>query len=567
MKIKSLFINGFKNIVNQTLDFPDNLSYLTLIGLNGSGKSNYMEALSLIFCSYYKGKKDDIDFEYKLVYTLSDGKEYMLSNGEDAIDGNVTKLQDISLPTNVIACYSGESQRLWNLAYSESYEQFFNTAINNAYEEPKMLYVNKDVWTISLIALMCCMDSSSEIKTFLEEHFHITDLSEVKLCLSIDQSKLAGYKSNEVTKCLQRLSDGEQYMSSVASMDFDNGLNSGTVDFCRHLFFNLYLAYLPKKHGTTRLDAVITDIDIKIGDNISYKDISEGEKKLLLLECITKILGDKDSLLILDEPDSHVHIANKHLICQMCRDFVGQTVLSTHSPYVTNDVDFESLRFIASGEIQNIANIRTITNSMTDGSFDVLEGTMLMSNKRLIVTEGPYDIKYIRHAAKILGQDNPQYLKILSDISFVFQGGANEKEDYFNMVIKPILNQLDKVLFIFDVDADNNKNGQKGYKWIKSLEHNDDNKVDSLLYAESYPINDIDTLPPCYIEDFFPLSVELSTAIANFHVPLHFSEIKKANNISSSMKTNLKSKYKDYGKEDLNKFKPLLDEILRIFEL
>lgn len=85
MHINSLFINGYKNIKNQTISFPENLSYITLIGLNGSGKSNYMEAISLIFSAYYRGKKEDIDFEYKLCYTLSDRSEYILSNNSDSL--------------------------------------------------------------------------------------------------------------------------------------------------------------------------------------------------------------------------------------------------------------------------------------------------------------------------------------------------------------------------------------------------------------------------------------------------------------------------------------------------
>lgn len=564
MHIRRLFIDGFKNIRNQVIDFPEKLSYLTLIGLNGSGKSNYMEALSLIFNSYYRGTKDNIPFRYELIYTLSDNKECMLSKDKDTVDGKNVKIANVPLPSNVIACYSGESQRLWNIAYKDFYEEFFNKAVNNEYEEPRMLYVNKSVWTISLIALMC--STSDEIESFLNTHFNIHDLAEVTLKIKFNEENLGAYKSTELTGFLRRIKEDGQFMSSVATMDIGNNLIPGSIEYCRHIFFYLYLACLPKRNDVNKIDAVIEDIDIIIGD-MSYKNISEGEKKLLLIECITKILGGKDSLLILDEPDSHVHIANKHLICQLCDEFEGQTVLSTHSPYIINEVDFDSLRFVKLGIIENIDSIRNLTTSITDGSFDVIDGTMLISNKKLVVTEGPYDIKYIKHAAKQLAQDTPRYNKILAELSFVFQSGANSTEDYFTTVVKPIISQLDKVLFVFDVDADNNKNGQKGFKYIKGIQNNFEQKVEALLYAESYPIRDIEKASPCYVEDFFPLTEDLKNAISSFHSPLHFSEIKKANNISGAMKKTLQTKYKDYGKEDLGKFKVLLDEILRIFGL
>lgn len=564
MRIKSLFINGYKNIKNQTIEFPDNLSYITLIGLNGSGKSNYMEALSLILNAYYKGKKEAVPFEYKLSYALSDGNEYTLTNGADSKNGIAIKLSEIKLPYNVIACYSGESQRLWNVAYKDIYEEFFNKAVNNDYEEPHMLYINKYVWTISLIALMC--SNSQDIQEFLSLHFYINDLSKVTLNFTIDDDNLGAYKSTALKDFLQRLKADGQYMSAVATMDIGNDLECGSLNYCRHIFFYLYLACLPKRNDVNKIDAVIKDVDIKIGE-MSYKNISEGEKKLLLIECITKILGSDDSLLILDEPDSHVHIAYKHLICQLCDEFNGQTIMSTHSPTVINDVDFVSLRFVKAGCIENISNVRTIILSMTDGTFDITDGTILIANRRLVVTEGPNDIKFIKHAAKELAKDNVIYNKILTDISFVFQSGANSTEDYFTAIIKPLINNLDKILFIFDVDADNNRSGQKGYEQVQKKKTIYGDKVEALFYSDSYPITDINDVKPCYIEDFFPLTEDLSNYMQSFKTPIRYSEIKKANAFSAEMKTHIKTHYQEYGKGQLENFKVLLDEILRIFGL
>ena len=46
MRLKSLYINDYKNIKEQTFDFSDNTGYIALIGLNGSGKSNLLEAIA-----------------------------------------------------------------------------------------------------------------------------------------------------------------------------------------------------------------------------------------------------------------------------------------------------------------------------------------------------------------------------------------------------------------------------------------------------------------------------------------------------------------------------------------
>lgn len=53
MKLKSLKIEGFKNLTGAdgwfTLDFTNKDGITVLIGNNGSGKSNVLEAISAIF--------------------------------------------------------------------------------------------------------------------------------------------------------------------------------------------------------------------------------------------------------------------------------------------------------------------------------------------------------------------------------------------------------------------------------------------------------------------------------------------------------------------------------------
>ena len=57
MRLKSLYINDYKNIKEQTFDFSDNTGYIALIGLNGSGKSNLLEAIALVFNGLLNKKK------------------------------------------------------------------------------------------------------------------------------------------------------------------------------------------------------------------------------------------------------------------------------------------------------------------------------------------------------------------------------------------------------------------------------------------------------------------------------------------------------------------------------
>ena len=72
MKLHSLTINGngYKNL-NDTFSFDNNSGYIALIGLNGSGKSNLLEAISIVFDGIVNKKGSGIPFDYKIEYELN----------------------------------------------------------------------------------------------------------------------------------------------------------------------------------------------------------------------------------------------------------------------------------------------------------------------------------------------------------------------------------------------------------------------------------------------------------------------------------------------------------------
>lgn len=53
MKLNKLRIIGYKNIQEKEFNFSANQGIIALVGENGSGKSNLLEAISYIFNSAY----------------------------------------------------------------------------------------------------------------------------------------------------------------------------------------------------------------------------------------------------------------------------------------------------------------------------------------------------------------------------------------------------------------------------------------------------------------------------------------------------------------------------------
>ncbi len=306
MNLSYLHIDKYKNIHNKDFDFSKNTGYIALIGENGSGKSNLLEAISIIFSCLYN--EQDAPFNYKIAYDL-DGKSQIIESKEGKIISEKAKY-----PSSVITCYSGEDLRLWYLAYEFYHMQYFNKAINNKIYTPSLLYINKYCWEIAFISLLCASEQGDKaVESFLKSKLGINEISDVDIYFKINQEKLEKFKEHDALKWFNRFSETDYKVNARVLATTDSNPSTEAIRKQKNyktIFHYLYLLSQPKQNEINKVDKLITDIDIKI-KKLDFNNLSEGEKKLILIECITRILGDTESLILLDEPDAHIHIARK----------------------------------------------------------------------------------------------------------------------------------------------------------------------------------------------------------------------------------------------------------------
>jgi len=74
MKLDYIQIDAFKNLLKFSFDFDEKQAGLVtvLLGRNGSGKSNLLEALVIIFRDLYLGQESE--FGYEIALYTSKGK-------------------------------------------------------------------------------------------------------------------------------------------------------------------------------------------------------------------------------------------------------------------------------------------------------------------------------------------------------------------------------------------------------------------------------------------------------------------------------------------------------------
>ena len=206
-RLKSLYIKDYKNIHEQTFDFSNNTGYIALIGLNGSGKSNLLEAISLIFDDLYNVPHTEEVQGYAIRYEIGDHM-YTYTTLDD--HNNIIPLAKAEkvCPSSVIACYSGEDLRLWHMAYEGYYMQYFRNAIGDKTFSPTIMYINKYCWKIALISLLC--SSKDVIKEFLNKVLSIADITSVDIHLDADETKRALFSDHAACRWydnLKRLQD------------------------------------------------------------------------------------------------------------------------------------------------------------------------------------------------------------------------------------------------------------------------------------------------------------------------------------------------------------------------
>tara|TARA_R110000744_G_scaffold368415_1_gene478295 strand:- start:26 stop:1372 length:1347 start_codon:yes stop_codon:yes gene_type:complete len=439
MKLISLEVEGYKNLKNKKLvkiNFEKCDNYVALIGLNGCGKSNILEAISLIFSNLYHNTS--ISFKYEIVYELKNQK-IIVRNGTLKLSGETknvpkSKIPDY-LPDNIITSYSGEEMRLWKEIYFESYSELFRNIKNLKSFIPEMLYVNKFSWEFALISLLCLENKNTEY--FIKNILKISGDIEVEF--KIDTSKYEIYEKNEALSFIKRLvelkdKNNRIHINTIKTLDIGT---KNKREFAQKIFFYLFITGMPvRDNKKIYVDKIIQDTQIHFND-IDLTKLSEGEKKLILIQTITNVLANERTLILLDEPDAHVHVDRKKEIVDIIDIPEHFTVFTTHSPTILHCIKDENVRIIrdspeTGAEVVYIDKMKALSEITNDG-FSFTDATLaISSNKPLLLVEGKGDMAYIKKAISVLNKE------IILDIDILPFGGAANANDFIEEIIRCI---------------------------------------------------------------------------------------------------------------------------------
>ena len=562
MQLISLWVEDFKNLRNFTINFENQENLSIIIGNNGSGKSNILELLSGIFAELYEDK-EFIESSYTLIYSINDkiveitkeyeyGEKNFTTYKVNGVNQSKSHLNTQNLlPNNIIALYSGEDDRL----YKTYYEYFANNYLRSLSKvlAPKnnMIYIDKKYWGIALLAFIIkAQEDDRDAQIFLKKELNIDEVLDIYL--EFDPSKIKKLKHNSPLELfIRNINPGKSPLISMSIEFFYPYIGNYRAE---ELFGVL-------SQGITI--GAIKDISLIYNeDNVRSEDMSEGEKKKLLVKTVFDIIGTENSLIFLDEPDAHLHVAAKDYFYNLAKQSSQEyrsIVITTHSPTLTNRADDRHIVMLTRNkdgncEIVNSDRKECITR-LTNGLWTAEEEHIFFaSNKPLVLVEGKGDVAYIKSAIKILNYP--------LDINILPVGGATNAKCFIDEIIQDVEDRT--VIMLFDRD-------DGGYKGLKSCINqgtegrNDIHtyKVSSVYYL-MLPKLLIHTETDFLIEDYLPIDLKKTVAHNITDQGQGFFN-KYVKDLKEKLKEEL-AKPELINEENYEGFRTLLDKIKEIID-
>ena len=560
MKLNKITFDNYKNLAKE-FSFEQANNYVALIGLNGSGKSNLLEAISLLF-AHTMGIEIDFPFaQYRLTYDIR-GHRVDITEGDSLANGTIS---EENLPSSLIACYSGEDNRLWNSGFERYYVDFFNKAIRGGEYKPKVLYINKYCWKIAFLSLL--FSEKDEVKSFISDKLHIdTDSVYVHFFTKDGANPQPHDASNWYGRVSAKYPNTQILVNDLKSNeDVDlNCIKYPGLTPDQIVFYYLYFLHMPDKQGSLGLEAdkVVEKIEISI-NGYDFDNLSEGEKKLILIECITNVLGDENSLILLDEPDAHTHIAMKKDLLKLISEFEGQTIMTTHSPMfvkMIQDNEKNNLFYIENGKITESRN--NLIKKLSNDTLTVLDGTLYSKSNSYLLVEGKSDVNCIKAAINKF----PEFEK-LQDVSIISFNGASEAKVFFEQAFKDSIDCVKHLAFLFDYDQD----GLKEWRNLEDIINEYPNKCTRIFYQRNYDEElkptSIDNKDSLLLEDLVHPSA-YQQELDRIHSITSFHQLHAGGKISEKpIKDRIEGHCREFSQEQLRDFTPLLHKLLEVFEL
>lgn len=353
MKLERLWVKNYKSLHDCVIEFRQAHLLNAVIGSNGSGKSNLIEAILHILIGVYFKKPPPFDFRFDFE---AQGRRISLIGEQNDlsvfVDGEskplsffAERLRDgaaqVYYPELTLVYYSGECQRVSQLIskYRRHFERLTRKPDSDRLR-PLFLHSSNAQAEVILLALFAHDHQA------LTERLGLRQVMEVSVVLrspsGFDPEKHEPKLWNTLGAVRRVVSAIDETATSVESRRparktakiSDDGIYEEVLTYTEERTYH-FCEDLPTDGGRTGLKALAGRL-AKSGDNlylalehlrargifsaVSYQivgrarkerfefdQLSEGEKQLLAVVGALQLTNRSDNLVLLDEPDTHLN--------------------------------------------------------------------------------------------------------------------------------------------------------------------------------------------------------------------------------------------------------------------
>lgn len=394
MRIDWLWLEEYKNLKDLTIDFDQDHLITVLIGRNGTGKSNVLEALTIIFRDLLMGengdgKKNVPSLKYRIAYEIGESwvfidadpsrkdpylaktvrkkkhpKPYDPNEAFASLEGDaISRAQLLGedsehLPKFLFGYYSGESDRMEGVfrKYLKSYD---DSLISNKDPGLKRMFFAEPVHS-NFVLLSFIVNNKKQTDDFLQKQLGLEDGGIESVLFVLKQPYWYNKKAKdgdarfwnskgvvkdflaklyEISLAPIRISRREQYdVRRTRTLEYLY-LFAKDIDALRELAKGKSTAAFFRDLESTHVSDLIDEVRIRVklrknDGSVTFRELSEGEQQLLTVLGLLQFTSSEESLFLLDEPDTHLNPRWSVEYLQHIRDFLKDDEGASRSSHV-----------------------------------------------------------------------------------------------------------------------------------------------------------------------------------------------------------------------------------------
>ena len=484
MRLDRVFIDGFRNLRDLNVEFDETRLTTVVIGQNGSGKSNLIEAIVDVF-RFVDLDRGTPRFQYEIDYRIDSqvvrltnrgGAPEILVDGERINRAFFERRREGLFPDLIFGYYSGTSRRLERLFDSHQRRYYDKIKLNDdldacrqAARMRRLFYCRSIHGVFALAAFFAFPDTK------------VVELLRKKLGVTSFHSALALFRrpwfakgptrfgkefsydvwgaKGPAGRCARQLRDSAFYPLTLEDRPIDDYRDKGTAEQQLAAFLpnldslrEFAAAYDDDRDLFSALEAVdisdlLRDLHLwlirtnELSGDVGFGDLSEGERQLLMVLGLIRISRGRRALFLLDEPDTHLNPEWQHTYLSLIQDWTGvtadvakcQIVMTSHNPLTIAGLEREEVR-VLHAEGSNVRASMPYADPKGMGFTATLTEIFGMQTSLDIDTQRTLDERNTLAAMAELSETEGKRLILLNDqlsrLGFMFQDREPLYQDF-----------------------------------------------------------------------------------------------------------------------------------------